>query len=56
MRGRPTLTKGLQMDDYIDDYKEALDKMYKLGYEHGYEMAKKDIEIERLKKEVEEQL
>jgi len=34
--------------------KEALDEMYQLGYKHGYEAAKRHIEIENLKKALKE--
>lgn len=33
--------------------KDSLQEMYDLGYKHGYEMAKKDAQIEQLKKETE---
>lgn len=35
-----------------DKLSEALDKMYDLGYKHGYEIAKKDMEIAQLEREV----
>lgn len=35
------------------EYEKALIEMYEMGKEHGYELAKKDMELERLRKEVE---
>lgn len=32
--------------------KDSLDRMYKLGYEHGYEAAKRDIQIQKLEEEI----
>lgn len=34
-------------------YKKDLEKMYDLGYKHGYEIAIKEAELERLKAESE---
>jgi hypothetical protein len=36
-----------------DAIKDSLQEMYDLGYKHGYEMAKKDAELENLKAELE---
>lgn len=35
-----------------DTIKRSLQAMYDLGYGHGYEIGKKDAEIERLTKEL----
>jgi hypothetical protein len=42
------------MDEAIKKIAENYKHMYDLGYEHGYETAKRDIEIEQLKKELAE--
>lgn len=35
-----------------DQFRDDLDRMYQLGYKHGYEVAKKDIEIAQLEREI----
>jgi hypothetical protein len=34
--------------------KDSLEEFYDLGYEHGYQMAKMDMEIVQLNKDIEE--
>ena len=34
------------------EYKKSLMEMYDLGVKHGYEHAQKDLEIEKLEKEI----
>lgn len=34
------------------EHRDALQEMYDLGYKHGYEMAKKDLEVEQLEQEI----
>lgn len=36
-----------------EELKKALDQMYDLGYKHGYEMAKRDMQIKQLEDEIE---
>ena len=36
------------------EYEKSLQKMYDLGYEHGYEKAKRDAEIKKLEEEIKE--
>lgn len=36
----------------MSDIKASLQEMYDLGVKHGYALAEKDMEIERLQKEV----
>lgn len=36
----------------IDNLKANYKEMYDLGYKHGYEMAKKDLELEQLEREI----
>lgn len=39
-------------DNFIKEYRKSLQEMYDLGYGHGYNQAKRDAEIEKLKEQL----